>query len=356
MKTAKLTPFKTALIDTLVEYRLFFILASLYLMAAAAYLGAGAGQILTHVFSSLISVLMLTLLCTGIARLHDFIFYSQPHYPIRQLARELFDLLSSPASIGRGLPQFWFGSLFVAAFWMLKAGIPINTAVAMDLQLTEWDRTLHFATLPWQWLQPLLGYWPVTFVINWNYQIWLLVIWGFLLYFLLSKDGKKFRTRYVLSFMATWIVCGSVLATLVASAGPCYYAGLGISPNPYQPLMDYLYQVHTDYVPLPAVWAQELLWTGYTGKVDMPLGISAMPSLHNGVALLNVLASWKLRRRMAIVMAIHAVLVALGSVHLGWHYALDVYIAWAITLILWAVSSPVARWWDKKAIFRIATD
>lgn len=346
MKTARLREFTTGLTDSLVENRLFFTLAALYLLIVSAYLRAGAGQILDHVFSSLISVLTLTVLCTGIARLHDFIFHSRPHYPIRQLARELYGLLSSPGRLGRGVPQFLFGSLFVAAFWMLKAGIPINTAAAMDLWLTEWDRTLHFGTLPWEWLQPLLGYWPLTFLINWNYQIWLLVIWGFLLYFLLAKDANAFRTRYLLSFMAAWIVCGSLMATVFASAGPCYYAGLFISPNPYLPLMDYLNQVHAQKVRLPAIWAQELLWKGYTGEVDTPLGISAMPSLHNAIALLNVLASWKLSRRMAVIATLHAGLVALGSIHLGWHYALDVYIAWVVTLILWAVAAPVSRCWD----------
>jgi hypothetical protein len=42
----------------------------------------------------------------------------------------------------------------------------------------------------------------------------------------------------------------------------------------------------------------------------------------------------------------HMVLIFLGSIHLGWHYAIDAYLAWALTLIVWFAVKPFAVWWE----------
>jgi len=33
-------------------------------------------------------------------------------------------------------------------------------------------------------------------------------------------------------------------------------------------------------------------------------------------------------------------------VHLGWHYAVDGYVAMALAAGLWWIAGPVARWWE----------
>jgi hypothetical protein len=49
------------------------------------------------------------------------------------------------------------------------------------------------------------------------------------------------------------------------------------------------------------------------------------------------------------VLSAHAILIFIGSVHLGWHYAVDSYLAWALTLVIWFAMAPVARLWQSKA-------
>jgi hypothetical protein len=67
--------------------------------------------------------------------------------------------------------------------------------------------------------------------------------------------------------------------------------------------------------------------------------------MHNGTALLFALAGFKVNRTMGWLLAGHAALIFIGSVHLAWHYAVDSYAAWALILLLWWMMGPVARWW-----------
>ena len=71
--------------------------------------------------------------------------------------------------------------------------------------------------------------------------------------------------------------------------------------------------------------------------------------MHNGSALLFALAGYKVSRTMGRILAVHAVFIFLGSVHLAWHYAVDSYVAWAVSLAIWVAMGPVARWWHSTA-------
>jgi hypothetical protein len=79
-------------------------------------------------------------------------------------------------------------------------------------------------------------------------------------------------------------------------------------------------------------------------------GITAMPSMHNAASLLFALAGWQISRRLGIILSIHCFAVYIGSIHLGWHYAIDAYLGWAVAVSLWLVSKPIAQWWEGHAI------
>ena len=90
--------------------------------------------------------------------------------------------------------------------------------------------------------------------------------------------------------------------------------------------MSYLHgvnEIHTIW----ALGAQEMLWGDYQVRdVMVGSGISAMPSMHVAIATLFALVCWRVRRWLGIVMTIYAVIIMLGSVDLGWHYAVDGYL------------------------------
>ena len=144
-----------------------------------------------------------------------------------------------------------------------------------------------------------------------------------------------------------WILIGGILAIVFSSAGPCFYGRLGLTPDPYADLMAYLRGVN-EMLPIWAIPVQDVLWQGHVAKSAID-GISAMPSMHNGSALLFALAGYQVSRFAGHLLSAHAILIFIGSVHLGWHYAVDSYLAWALTLVIWFAMAPVARWWHSKA-------
>jgi hypothetical protein len=57
--------------------------------------------------------------------------------------------------------------------------------------------------------------------------------------------------------------------------------------------------------------------------------------MHVSIAALLVIATWNLNRWLGVLMLVNAVVIFVGSIHLGWHYALDGYAAALGTWLIW---------------------
>jgi hypothetical protein len=257
----------------------------------------------------------------------------RPHRLCHYLYHDLRRYLSNERLL-HALPAMLLIPVFASSFTVFKAAIPRLHPYTWDTTLSAWDVALHGGKAPWERLQPLLGHPLVTGLLNFSYHFWFFLFYAILYWLILDTRRPLLRMQFLLSFALTWIALGSILAVLFASVGPCYY-GHFHSSDPYAPLMAYLHDAN-EHVPVWALQVQEMLWQSYQAKgAGSELGISAMPSMHVATAMLMALMGWKVNRAAGIALSLFAVLILLGSIHLGWHYALDGYVGAAGAALVW---------------------
>lgn len=264
--------------------------------------------------------------------------------PVGAIFKVFWQQISSPQ---KAVPGFtMLGIMIGLSFFyvQVKKLIAVVMPFSWDRYFFELDKTLHFGVSPWEWLDPIFGNNPLLVsVLNFNYIIWFLVMWMTIVYFAFMVKNPLLRTRFFVAFFLAWGIGGGLFALVYSSAGPAFYGRLGLTPDVYAPLMEKLREMNEVY----SVWAlslQDQMWLGYSGK-GTDVGISAMPSMHNASTMLLIIAGWQLGRRTGFWLSVHGFFIAIGSVYLGWHYAVDIYLGWAITLVAWYVAGFISRWW-----------
>jgi len=233
------------------------------------------------------------------------------------------------------LPVFVLFPLFASTFTYFKAAIPLFHPFAWDVRLAAWDAALHGGHAAWEWLQPVFGYPYATALVTVFYHLWFFVTYGVLAWQAISLSRPRLRMQYLLTTLLLWSLVGTLAATSLSSAGPVYFARVTGLPDPFAPLMAYLRQAN-EMVPVLSLQVQDMLWQAYAGNgTEIGAGISAMPSLHVATSFSYMLVGFAVRRWLGILLAGFAALILIGSVHLGWHYAIDGYAGILCTVAIW---------------------
>ena len=192
-----------------------------------------------------------------------------------------------------------------------------------DAALIRLDAT--FGIDPWRITHGLFGE-AFTRLIDWLYALWHLEQIGLLVWLVLARD-RRFQVRGALCFQIAWLFMGGIMALALASVGPCFVDDF-YGNDYYEPLMA---RLPDDLIMTSGM--NYLLAT--EGQDAIGGGISAMPSLHVAIAVLTALCVRDRFPGLQWLPWIYAVIIYIGSIHLGWHYASDGIVSAVGMVAIW---------------------
>ena len=231
--------------------------------------------------------------------------------------------------------------IFMNTFGGWKAAIPTLHPFEYDHLFFRIDRVLHAGRDPWAILHPILGRPAVTHFLDQTYALWLFFVPAVVVWQAWNRDLQT-RRQFLIAFVLIWILLGTVMAVAASSAGPCYYTRVTGLANPYQPLFEYLGHFQESGITLLSQVGQEILWRNYALVDVQPYTrISAMPSLHVAMPVLYTLAGLRTHKLLGLLFGFYTLLIFLGSIHLGWHYAVDGEVSLILVPLIWVLSGRI---------------
>ncbi|MEP9388007.1 phosphatase PAP2 family protein [Mesorhizobium sp. KR9-304] len=265
----------------------------------------------------------------------------RPDRPFNHLKKKIIDDWVVSEKIVYGFPHFVLIVVFFSFYSSIKSAISNIQPFYFDSYAANLDGMLHGVD-PWRPLHAVFGGEISTWTIGVLYNLWVPVVFGTLAFVLFVLNNNHLRGRFVISFLLTWSLLGSFSAIVFSSVGPCYNERFFGDPR-FAPLMAALDGIDRT-LPLLTRSTQEYLYNAYqTAEPGLGTGISAFPSLHVASAMLVCLFAWNFGPfwKAAGILFVAAILV--GSVHLGWHYAVDGYASIAAVSLIWLAVGRVLR-------------
>jgi hypothetical protein len=313
--------------------------------AVVAVIALANGQfelLLTKEFSSLIAVIwMIGLGFVFCAYAVDLILRRRPKRPLLTLIADVRENVLRPDWLIARATVFAAWYFLMMFFTPMKIMLGHVRGFTWDAALMQADRALFLGTDPWRITHALFGNPLATFALHLAYNMWFILMWLSIMYFTLKPDQVLLRARYIVSFLLCWMLVGSAAAWAFASAGPCYYERV-FGDAYFEPLMGQLHEIDAElgeWIPgfgVQALRTQDMLWAGFTSQQGLfGGGISAAPSMHVALSVLMACAAWQVSRRLGWTFTAFAFVIWIGSIHLGWHYAMDGILALPLTLVAW---------------------
>lgn len=270
----------------------------------------------------------------------------RPESPLAYLRDEYFDN-DYRRNLITFLPIAICLSVFMPNFSAMKSAIPLFAPYTWDPAFIAMDRAIFLGRDAWQVIQPIVGYPIVTAALAGLYHLWILLIYAGSIYMGVNQPDERLRLQYFLAYFLCWTVIGVILAIAFASVGPCFMEYF-FGDRTFAPLMEYLHRADEHY-PVLVLNVQDILIKWHeTGDHGLGRGITAMPSMHISLAVLFWLAMRRISRKAGWFFGAYAVVIFVGSIHTGYHYAVDGIVAAIVTWIIWWLAGLFTRWWTAR--------
>lgn len=264
--------------------------------------------------------------------------------PLTRMAGAIRTFFTTPEHWISFLLVFVIFLVFSSAFTSFKMMIPHINPYSFDQAFMELDRAIHFGIDPWRMTHAIFGSATATVFMALVYVLWFFVMWAVFMWRMIGYDHEDERNQFLTCYFIAWIVIGTFGALGFSSGGPVYYGDLVAAVNPFEELMANIHTIQNNLVAEGGFWqiwtvnAQELLWSKYVSEEPgIGAGISAMPSMHVAISVLLALTVWQRSRFFGWILIAYAILIQISAVHVGWHYAIDGYVAAILMVVIWKI-------------------
>lgn len=342
---------KDKLVDTIAGFKYvikrdlkiyIIVLSSIFLFKISFYF-LGIEKDFNRSLYSILSgiIVQFSLVVSFFAYSITMIIKRQPR-PLVNLVKIIYNYLKNPYEIISFIVMVYIINVVISCYTVVKTTIGHAFPFSYDLDFYNLDKYIHFNIAPWKITHYIFNSPYATLALNFLYNIWFFIIW--LTLFAITISKHKIREQYIISFILVWVIGGNILAILLSSAGPCYFEYI-VSQPLYQELFEILNQqdkfLYEQYnLNIWVLNIQAFLWDNHLiNGVEMGSGISAMPSMHVSMSVLGALATYRINRYLGYFMWLYALTIQIGSVHLGWHYAVDGYVGAIFTICIWKLSA-----------------
>lgn len=242
----------------------------------------------------------------------------------------------------------------VMMFFFAKSLLPAVHGYSWDPALSKLDYALHFGHYPHALVAPIVEALHLPRVLDDAYLLWFLMMYAVCGFNVFGDRDLKRRLQFLWTFLLSWVICGTVMATLFSSVGPMFYHHFyPLQDNPYAALSAYISHNGARDFPLVYHTRDMLLEWATNGKLINPNAISAFPSLHVGIAWLAVLYARRIGWKCFALALVFWLSIFIGSIFFGFHYAVDDYASMlVITAMWWGVGRgldkayPADKKWD----------
>ncbi len=221
----------------------------------------------------------------------------------------------------------------LVVFVNLKQYVPALNPRLYDSPLWRFDAWLHFGIDPAVWATDfatrfgLLGFLDHAYLLFFPTQLLVPLL------FVFSTRLRPARGGFFFAYCLLWML-GSLVYILWPALGPAYYRPmrfLGLDGAPLaQHLQWTLIQDYARFRAGPEYYAVKLYY-----------GVAALPSLHVGMFTLFSLATTRWRGLCLLLWVLTAI-TFVGSLALGWHYAIDGYAGALLAGLAWSLGRRVA--------------
>lgn len=248
-----------------------------------------------------------------------------------------FSTCNEDGSLSRGIKAMGILYPLFFAFTAFKSLIPVLHTYSLDPLFAQVDFILHGNHYPHSLLGALNQSTIAVRFAEYIYYLWFLVVLmanGFAIFF--DTDMKR-RMRYLWASVLSWMIVGSLGATLLSSVGPIFYGHFYDGINPYQDIQNNFEIARQNGAILWPEAVNVLLDITRNNIICDLNGISAMPSMHVGISFLISLYAFAIHRKAGYIALAFTILIFLSSLLLGFHYAIDGYISCIAMATIWII-------------------